>query len=84
MLTELLTAKHPGLADRVAQVRRLAEEAQAYREEQSARAEVAGQEAQEAMTACDYDRVCRIVEGVPEAIRTAAMSGLLQGVAVAP
>ena len=30
------------------------------------------------MTACDYDRVCRVLEAVAEAIRTEAMSGLLQ------
>jgi Tfp pilus assembly PilM family ATPase len=78
VLAQLLASKHPELADRVAEAKRLAGDFQAYRDEQLARAEAAGQGAQEAMTACDYDRVCRILEAVAEAIRTEAMSGLLQ------
>ena len=78
LLGQLVASRHPVLAERVAQVKRMAEDGQGYRQEQMARAEAAGQEAQEAMAAYDYDRVRRIVEAVPEAIRSEAMSGLLQ------
>jgi Tfp pilus assembly PilM family ATPase len=78
VLGQLVSNKHQILAERVAEVRRMAEEGQTYRQEQITRAHAAGQEAADAMAAFDYERVCRVAEGVPEAIRGEAMSGLLR------